>query len=78
MSSMKTNVGGWDRVVRIVAGVTLLSAGAAGYAGRLVLAFGPMPQVLTSVIVALIGLVLLLTGVTGSCTIYRLLGMDTG
>lgn len=55
-----------------------MSAGAAGYAGRLVLAFGPMPQVLTSVIVALIGLVLLLTGVTGSCTIYRLLGMDTG
>ena len=60
---MKTNVGGADRVVRIVAGVGLLSLallldGEARWWG-------------------LVGLVPLVTGLAGWCPIYPLLGFDT-
>ncbi len=57
----KTNVGGWDKIVRIVIGVALLALGA----------FGPIGWW------GLIGLVPLLTGLMGSCPLYSIVGMST-
>lgn len=60
---MKSNVGGADKVLRIVAGIGLLSllyflAGASRWWG-------------------LIGLVPLLTGLFGYCPLYRAIGLST-
>lgn len=76
-STMEQNVGGLDRTVRLVVGLLLLLVGIAGYAGLVWLAVGPVPQALASVIVALIGVILLATGLTRICLIHRLLGIDT-
>jgi hypothetical protein len=58
---MATNVGGIDRVLRIVAGVVLLALGAVGPLGWW----------------GLIGLVPLGTGLMRSCPVYSLLGVST-
>jgi hypothetical protein len=58
---MTTNVGGIDRVLRIVAGVVLLALGA----------FGPLGWW------GLIGLVPLGTALIGFCPVYPLLGINT-
>ncbi len=58
----KTNIGSWDKILRIVVGVGLLALGAFGPIGRW----------------GLIGLIPLLTGVVGSCSLYTLFGMSTG
>lgn len=60
---MKTNVGGIDKAVRIIAGLVLLSLifildGTARWWG-------------------LVGIVPLLTGTLGWCPLYTLLGLDT-
>ena len=58
---MKTNEGGMDRVVRIVAGVVLLGLMAMGTIGWW----------------GWLGLVPLATGLIGWCPAYTLLGMNT-
>lgn len=58
---MKTNVGGIDRVLRIVVGAALVLAAAFGAIG----AWGYL------------GLVPLVTGAVGTCPLYSLLGMNT-
>lgn len=58
---MKTNEGKIDRIVRIIIGLGLLSLVFIG------------PQTLWG----LIGLVPLLTGVTGFCPLYKVIGIDT-
>lgn len=58
---MTTNVGGIDRVLRIVAGVVLLALGA----------FGPLGWW------GLVGLVPLGTALVGFCPVYPLLGINT-
>ena len=58
---MATNVGGIDRILRIVAGVALLALGA----------FGPLGWW------GLVGLVPLATGLMRSCPAYSLLGVNT-
>jgi uncharacterized membrane protein HdeD (DUF308 family) len=60
------NVGTIDRAVRIIAGIALL----AGFALNMVAA--PL-----SYLVALIGLIALVTGVIGTCPAYSLIGMST-
>ena len=59
---MKTNVGGIDKPLRIVAGVVLLGLGFAG---------------VIPLWVGLIGIVPLATGLMGWCPVYSMLGMNT-
>ena len=58
---MKTNVGGIDRILRIVAGLALIALTLAGTIG----AWG------------WIGIVPLLTGLFRTCPLYSILGMNT-
>jgi hypothetical protein len=58
---MKANVGGFDKIARILAGVVLLGLAATGTVG----AWG------------WIGIVPLATGLMGWCPAYNLLGMNT-
>ena len=58
---MKPNVGGIDKILRIVAGVGLIGATAAGL----------LP------VWGYIGIVPLATGLMGWCPVYPLLGMST-
>ncbi|MDZ5461417.1 YgaP family membrane protein [Azohydromonas lata] len=58
---MKTNVGGTDRVLRILAGLVLITLAATGTVG----AWG------------YIGIVPLLTGLVRVCPAYSLLGVNT-
>jgi len=58
---MKTNVGGIDRILRIVAGIVLIALAATGTVG----AWG------------WIGVVPLVTGLFSTCPLYSLLGFNT-
>ena len=58
---MKSNVGGIDKILRIVAGIGLIGATAAGL----------LP------VWGYIGIVPLATGLMGWCPLYPLLGMST-
>jgi hypothetical protein len=58
---MKTNVGGIDRILRIVAGIVLIALAATGTVG----AWG------------WIGVVPLLTGLFRTCPLYSLIGLNT-
>lgn len=60
------NVGTIDRVVRIILGIVLITAFALGWVAA--------PW---SYLVALIGLIALVTGAVGTCPLYSLLGMST-
>lgn len=74
---MARNVGGVDRTARLVVGAVLVLVGIAGYAGKVVLAVGPVPQALASVVVGLVGAILLVTGIVRWCPLNRLLGVNT-
>lgn len=74
---MKKNVGGMDRLARLVIGAILVVVAIAGYAGLFVLAVGPLPQALTAVIVFLVGAILLATGLAQTCPINGILGLNT-
>ena len=58
---MNTNVGGLDRILRVVVGLALIGAAAMGYLGAW----------------AYIGIVPLVTAVVGFCPAYRLIGVNT-
>lgn len=58
---MKTNVGGIDRVLRIIVGLALIGLTLAGQIG----------------VWGWIGVVPVLTGVVGNCPAYSLLGFST-
>ena len=58
---MKTNVGGIDKILRVVVGIALIAMAALGVVG----AWG------------WIGVVPLLTGLFGVCPAYSLFGMNT-
>ncbi|MCP5227451.1 DUF2892 domain-containing protein [Accumulibacter sp.] len=58
---MKTNVGGIDKILRIVVGIVLIAMAALGVVGAW----------------AWIGVVPLLTGLFGVCPAYSLLGTST-
>lgn len=73
---MEINVGKQDSYVRLAVGAVLILLGAAGYVGMVKVAY-VLPQALTSIILALAGIVLLVTGATKKCGLYRLLGINT-
>ena len=58
---MKANIGGWDRVLRIVVGLALLALAATGVVGW----WGGL------------GVVPLLTALVRFCPLYPLLGLNT-
>ncbi len=58
---MKANVGGFDRLIRIVAGIVLIALAAMGTIGWW----------------GLIGIVPLATAALGSCPLYTILGLST-
>lgn len=62
---MTRNVGMLDRVIRVIAGLVLAVAG--------LWVFGAIG----GYVLALIGVVLVLTGLMGFCPLYRLLGINT-
>ena len=74
---MEPNAGGYDRTARLVIGTVLLVAGVTGYAGFVWVAYGPLPQALTSVALGVIGIVLLVTGATQRCVLNKILGVNT-
>jgi hypothetical protein len=74
---MQRNVGGNDRLARFGIGAVLVTLGVAGYAGVISVAVGPLPQALTAVVLALFGVVLLVTGGLQYCPLNQLLGVDT-
>jgi hypothetical protein len=59
------NVGTADRILRIILGLILIYAGAKMLTGILMY------------LVILIGLILLVTGILGTCALYSLLGKNT-
>jgi uncharacterized membrane protein HdeD (DUF308 family) len=73
---MEKNVGGSDRLVRLVAGPILLVLGALGLADVLTLA-GGSPGTALSVIALLLGVVFVVTATTQRCLANALLGVDT-
>ncbi len=68
-SLYQRNVGGLDRAIRLALGAPLLAAG-------LFLAGGTRGEPL-GVLVALVGLVALVTGTTGRCPLYVPFGIST-
>ena len=58
---MKANVGGIDRILRIVAGLVLIALALTGTVG----------------LWGYVGLVPLLTGLAGFCPLYPLIGLNT-
>lgn len=68
--AMKANVGGADRMLRLVAGVALLAVAllpALQFAGTGVGAW----------VAGIVGAILLVTGLTRQCPAYRVLGVNT-
>lgn len=60
------NEAGWDRIVRVLAGIVLL-----------VLGFGGVLTGTLALVAEILGGILLLTGLTGFCLIYKLLNIRT-
>ena len=63
---MKSNEGGADRLIRIIAGVVLFMLG-----------WGILKNNLLGIILDILGIILFVTGITGFCGIYKLLGIST-
>lgn len=70
-TSMETNVGSTDKLVRIVVGAIAGIVSLGVLAGAV-----PLPTVLSPVL-GVGALILLVTGFTGFCGLYTLLGVDT-
>jgi hypothetical protein len=65
----KQNESTIDRILRVVVGLVLLWAGLRPLAG--------IQAAVLGIIVAVVGLVLVMTAITGACLIYSLLGLST-
>ena len=69
---MTTNIAGWERVLRVLLGASLLLAGVVGFGGSEALAYRAIATV-----VALLGLDFIVTGAIGFCPLYYKLGWST-
>lgn len=65
-SQMKGNESSLDRIIRGILGLALL-----------LVAFLAVPAGALQIVLAIIGVVLLLTGAVGFCPLYRVLGLST-
>lgn len=74
---MERNVGATDRLVRIGLGIVLLVAAGVVAAGVVSLGGGTAVTVGVPLVLAVVGLVLLVTGYTRTCLAYDLLGTST-
>jgi membrane-bound ClpP family serine protease len=66
LRTMKPNEGPIDRIARVVLGIVLIIIG-----------WSVLGNSVLGVILDIIGVILLITAITGSCAIYRLLGIST-
>ncbi|WP_255148637.1 YgaP family membrane protein [Halorarius halobius] len=73
---MDKNVGGYDRIARLVLGPILAIVGGAGLLGVVTIAAGTLGVAIAAVAL-LVGLVFLATGLTQKCPLNRVLGLDT-
>ncbi|ADQ68241.1 hypothetical protein C499_14995 [Halogeometricum borinquense DSM 11551] len=73
---MEKNVGGYDRIARLVVGPLLVIVGAAAVAGLFTIAAGTLGLVLAGGALV-VGAVLLTTGLTQKCPLNDVIGMDT-
>jgi hypothetical protein len=74
---MEKNVGGYDRIARLVVGPVLVLVGVAGAAGFLSLAVFGISTLVVGVLALLVGAILTVTGVTQKCPLNSVLGFDT-
>lgn len=74
---MEKNVGGYDRIARLVLGPILGTVSLAALAGFLSLAIGPLSTGVVAALFGLISLVLIVTGVSQQCPLNRALGINT-
>jgi uncharacterized membrane protein HdeD (DUF308 family) len=63
---MKPNEGTTDRIVRLILGVVLIIIG-----------WSVLGNSALGIILDIIGVILLITGITGFCAIYKVFGMST-
>jgi hypothetical protein len=73
---MKRNVGGYDRIARLVVGPVLFVVGAATLAGVVTPAAGTLGLALGALAVV-VGAVLAATAITRTCPLNSVLGVDT-
>ena len=66
MKLFEKNVGKTDKMVRLVVGVLLLAA-----------AYFVQADLLVRGIIGLVGVVMLFTGIMGTCALYSLIGVNT-
>ena len=74
---MQKNVGGMDRIVRLVVGIVLIAVALAGFAEQFTYEIGPITTMIGSAVLAVVGLILVVTGGLQQCVLNDLLGIDT-
>ncbi|MEZ5205775.1 MAG: DUF2892 domain-containing protein [Acidimicrobiales bacterium] len=62
---MKVNEANWDRIARVVIGVALIGVGLAVVGGT------------GGIVLAVVGLIPLVTGAVGTCPLYSVFGIST-
>jgi hypothetical protein len=73
---MQKNVGGIDRIARLVLGPVLLVVGVAAIAGLLTIAAGTTGLVVAALLLV-VGAVFTVTGLTQKCPLNSILGLNT-
>lgn len=63
---MKPNEGGTDRLIRIIVGILFFIIG-----------WGILKNNLLGIVFDILGILLFITGITGFCGLYRILGINT-
>lgn len=74
---MIQNVGGYDRLARLVLGVLLVAVGIVGFVGLVDLAVLGLPALAVGIVAVLLGLALLVTGWMRTDPVTAALGIDT-
>lgn len=73
---MEMNVGGYDRIARLVFGPILTVLGVVGLLGLVTFAVGSIGMAIAALALAA-GLVFTVTGITQQCPLNRALGVNT-